>query len=514
MAHHTWGIDFGDGTLRAVRLLEVAGGYEVVRAVQIPYFDPFLLKRPRSSPLGRRAFTALKQFVQQERIERGDDVVLGYPTFQGFECTLNPPRVGEKDLARIVDFEIKELTSLELDRLDIGFRLEESRSPDTYRVQARVAVKAEVEILLAQLNVLNLAWDQINLAAGALVPLVRSAYSAQADYVVLSPGLAATDVVIIQRSRYWTRTLPVGLPMPPGEAADMARDTMEALAVRLVREVSAFKKVLPLSKGFEACKILVSGEGAQVPSLVNSLDRHVKEPVEILRPAASLVFDPTRHQLPDTVTVASMGRAIGLALARIDSQEIQVPLIKQLKGRQVAKAVGALQLIFVLFFILAAGFKGLELYRTHDLGALQARLDQLVPAERLAEMESIGAQILTHEDELERLADTAWESVVARAPGLVMSLFEAESKRGTYGDYHLVELALDNSTPEMGTLTTVVATRLTDEEGALSELQGLFKPFLKNSKVSGPYPSGETETPQNQSPLVHYEVAGSLKRKR
>jgi hypothetical protein len=59
-----------------------------------------------------------------------------------------------------------------------------------------------------------------------------------------------------------------------------------------------------------------------------------------------------------------------------------------------------------------------------------------------------------------------------------------------------------------------VATRITSETAVADELNALFGPYLKETFLSGPLPSGEESPPENVSPLVHYRVNGTLKKPR
>ena len=49
MTRHAWGIDVGDGTLKAVRVGRTRSQLEIVRVVEIPYYDPFVAAKTRVS---------------------------------------------------------------------------------------------------------------------------------------------------------------------------------------------------------------------------------------------------------------------------------------------------------------------------------------------------------------------------------------------------------------------------------------------------------------------------------
>jgi len=514
MTRHAWGIDVGDGTLKAVRIRKARNQLEVVRVVEIPYFDPFVAGKTRVTPIDRRALAALIQLGNSVKIPENDSVAIGFPSFNTFEGFVNPPRVDENELERIVSFEVASMTSLPAEELDIRFRVHESRSQDTHRVQALVMVKKETERFSGQIAEAGLAWDQLVSSAGALYYMLRISHPTPGDFVVVSPGLAATSILLVQRSQFWARTLPVGLPLPPGESADMARDKMVALAVRLEKEIKQFTRSAFVRRRFKPRKILVSGEGARIPSFLNALDARMTQAVEVLRAGPGLAIDPEKHRLPPAETVSSMGKAIGLAVGALTENPVQLTVMKPVRTRQVLKILPTLTLVTFLLLLTAVGFKSVEMYRARELKHMTGRLDKIIPPELAQKVERAEAGVRLLENELYFMADAAWETLIARIPGRIVSRFENQSKRGTYGDYHLVELVISSRDDGERELQAVVATRITSETAVTNELNALFGAFLKEPNLSGSLPSGEVNPLENLSPLEHYRINGVLKKPR
>lgn len=511
MARYAWGIDIGDGTLKAVRLVQRRAGFSVVRVDEIPYFDPFFARKRQPTPIDRRAVAALIQFANSLHIADSDSVAIGFESYGTFEGYVRAPRTSESDLDRIVSYEIAGESAASLDDLAIVYEVRDSRSPDTYKIQTLATVKKEVETFEQHLDESGLTWDRIYPSGGALVHYLRLAHPASGDYAILSPGLAATSLVVAQRSEYRSKTIPVGLPLPPGEGAEMAPDKMGALADRLKREVEQFIGEVFGGGPFKPKSIFISGEGARVPALLNALDSRMSVPVEILRGGTSLDIDSHSAELPPVDVISSMGKAIGLALEVLSDKPIQIALKKADQRRQVMRVMPALMGVTLLLLLCAVGFRVAETYRSRTLNELSSRHEQAVPRELAEEVSRLDSETRLVERELNLLAQALQDSLVAALPGRIISRFEEQSPRGEYGEYHLVEISFSCEEPEARKFNAVVGTRLSDEQAIAREMFALFDGIVESPIVSGPHPSGEANPPENMSPLVHYRVNGILK---
>ncbi len=511
MARYAWGIDIGDGTLKAVRLVQTRTGFSVFRVEEIPYFDPFFAKKRPPTPIDRRAVAALIQFANSQHFADSDSVAIGFESYETFEGYVNAPRTSEGDLDRIVSFEVAEESSASLDDLTIVYEVRDSRSPDTYRIQTLATVKKEVETFGKHLDETGLTWDWIYPSGGALVHYLRLAHPASGDYAVISPGLAATSLLVAQRSGYRSKTIPVGLPLPPGEGAEMAPDKMGALADRLKKEVDQFIGEVFGGGAFNPKNILISGEGARVPALLNALDSRMSVPVEILGGGPGLEIDSQNAELPPVDVISSMGKAIGLALEALNDKPIQIALKKADQTRQVMRIMPALTGVTLLLLLCAVGFRVSEMYRSRALSQLSSRHEGAVPRELSEEVSRLDGETRLLERELNLLGQALQDSLVAALPGRIISRFEEQSPRGEYGDHHLVEIFFSCEEPEARKFNAVVGTRLSDERAIMREMFALFGEIVESPMVTGPHPSGEVNPPENMSPLVHYRVNGILR---
>jgi hypothetical protein len=93
----------------------------------------------------------------------------------------------------------------------------------------------------------------------------------------------------------------------------------------------------------------------------------------------------------------------------------------------------------------------------------------------------------------------------------LLTRFEEESSRGSFGDYHMTDLVMDFG-PE-GRLKAMAGTRLADAEMVLIELNAMFQPVATALKIEGPLPSGEETPPEGLPPLVLYQIEGMIRKR-
>lgn len=519
MARFAWGIDIGDGTLKAVRLKSVGDGFEVVRAIEIPYFDPFIRgkkqasrRQPPSAAMDRRALAALVQFGNSVKIPDRDIVSVGFPSFKSVDGFIEPPRVSESKLSRIVDFEVAKIVSSSPDELDIRYNDLGSRSQDIYRIQTFSAPKQEIATFLRCLDESRLPCDRLISSAAAMAELMVPPLVPPGNYAVISPGLASTAILVVRRSSIWTRIVPSGLPLPPGESAHMARDRIAEFADRIQSELTALLSSTSERKPIKISRIFITGEGARVPSLINSLDSCLGLPVQLLRLEPLVAIDPQKYQLPPLETVDSMSKAIGLAVNALRNSHSLIVLNTQDRKRQLLRWLPVAASTAGLFLFAALGLTGTELWRGMKLNDIEKERQRLVSLDLTKEINAVEREVRIFQEELSYLGKTSRKTSDARIPGWIISRFESRSEQQIHNDYYLDSLNIEEGSEGRKELTAVVATRLNDRDKIEQEMTTLFEAVLKKVNLTGPHPSGEINPPTNESPLVHYEVKGPLQR--
>ena len=143
MSRYAWGIDVGDGTLKAIRLKAKSKSLCVVQAIEIPYLDPFLEKKSAPSCLDRRAIAALYQLGSTTRIHYQDKVAVGFSSFHAFEGIIDLPRIEKDKRDEMIRYELSSHIILPLADLKITHCHHRLRSTDMEIALVHAAKKQE-----------------------------------------------------------------------------------------------------------------------------------------------------------------------------------------------------------------------------------------------------------------------------------------------------------------------------------------------------------------------------------
>jgi Tfp pilus assembly PilM family ATPase len=510
MPEHAWGIDIGDGTLKAVRLKRQTRGFLVVEVVEIPYLDPFLKKKSPPATIDRRAVAALYQFGSTVTIHDTDRVTLGFPSFHAMEGTYVIPRVEGPQLRDMIQYEVQSRVEGELDEIMISSVIRRPRSADMMSVFIHAVRRDEFNAFLQCLQESRIAFDRVVSSGQALVDMVQLCLPGGDDYLVFSPGFNATLMVIISKHDFWTRTLPIGLPVAPSEKIEVARDKVAELARVLKTEFETFSKGLFGSKGFLPSKVLVSGEGARTPSFINALDVQLDAPVEVLRSFTRLSLARRRdRELPPQEVVLSMGKAIGLAAAELSEAGEGITLAGSPASRRALRRLPVITGICGIILLLVLGLWGLEHLDSGRLGEVESALNTLKPEYPAKELLSMQHRIDRLGEEIEEMLEVHESRKRLINVSTLLTRLEGRSSRDTFGDFHMEVLDMDFA--EAKSLKTVVATRLGSGQEIIDEMIALFRFSREDPTVEGPLAAEEETPPEGMAPLVLYRIEGTMK---
>lgn len=509
MTRYAWGIDLGDGNLKGLRLRLRRDILQVVRAVEIPYTDPFLRKPTLPATFDRRTVAALLQFVNTVSPARGDTVAVLFPSFHAMEGAFEIPRVeGEKGEA-LIRYEAARLARTPAEELTILHRPLKVVSSELELVQIQAVRTADFKTFIHFLREAEVTYDRIVLPGAALAEAVRLASPSTGPYLVVSLGFTAATLVLIEGEAHWARTLPLALPVAPGTALEAAREKVGRLCQTLEGEVESFLRWVPSKASRDLRKIFLTGEGARIPAILNALDTVFPVPVEKLRPSARVEHPHDAEGFPPEETIHSMGKALGLAAGALRHGSAPPSLAALMPERRIHAQRRRLFAAAVLLFFLVAGLGGLARLRAARLAGLEARARALAPSPRAGEMDRLLRRLEQDRTALEHLL--LLEKRRESLPRLreMLARMETPSPRGTVGDYHLerVELSFEGG----GRLRALVATRMPEDGTVKEELPLLLSPLVEEIRVSGPLPSGEETPPEGLAPLVHYRVEGALR---
>lgn len=506
MPRFAWGIDIGDGTLKAVRLKKESRGFRVIQAVEIPYLDPFTKQKTLPPAVNRRALAALRQFKEKVQIRDLDMVAVGFPSFHAVEGVIEVPRVDEKQQHELIQYEITSRFKGKLEELKTQYKELRIKSSEMRQVMTFCVKEKEYRIFMACLEEAGIPFDRIVTSMAALVDGTRMGYSGLQQVLVLSPGFSATHMLILQGGEFWARTLPIGLPGTPGETIDVAKNQVRTYCEMVRKEVLSFALSSLGEDGYNPEKILISGEGARVPSLINALDSTLRVPVELMRPAVRV---SGHKNMPPVDTVFSMGKAIGLAAGTLLESRRSCVLESSPPGRRAMRKLPALSVVCAILLLLVMGFYVIEWDRQQRLGLMEDGLRMVEPDHPIRELADLHDDITTLSEEVDELNRIHKDREFLKNLGRLLIRLESKSIKGTFGDYHLLNLGMGFT--DAREFNAMLATRRDADEETLSEIRSLFPQASRKPELTGPLPAEEETPPEGMAPLVLFEVRGDLR---
>jgi len=508
MAHYGWGIDCGDGTLKAVRLKSEGRALKVVKVVEIPYLDPFLKKKSPPASLDRRAVAALIQFGNQVVISDLDKVAVGFPSFHAVEGILELPRVDEIRREEMIRFEIGSLVHAPIENLASHFEHHSFPSKDLEKVLFHVTGKEEFIAFQHYLSEAGVPYDCIVSPGSALIDNVKLCTNAGSPCLVISPGFSSTTLALFNRSDFWTRTLPLGLPVGPGKEIEMARGKVDLMCDSLKRELDSFLSSSIQGGKLKLSRALLTGEGARVPAVVNALDAKLDLQVEVLRLSSKLSIDPSDGELPSESTIHTMSKAIGLAAGVLENSHTGCSLSLHSPRRRALRRLPSLTLACFLMFLLSLGVSFFEIVKSWRLEKHNASVQQLSPSVESDAVEDMQDRVMNLRSNLKSLKEAYVARKNLKLVEKLIQRFENVSDRGVFGDYHMTSFVIDFLKNRK--VSSSVATRLKNNEDVIRELTSYFKVISPKAEIKGPLPAMEETPPEGLAPLAVFEVEGDL----
>jgi type IV pilus assembly protein PilM len=330
-----WGIDLGESTLKAIKLVEREGQIEVESFDIVEH--PQILSQPDADQpaLIRQALDA---FTSRNDIS-GCDVVVGVPGTGTFSKFGKLPPVDQKQVAAIVEYEAEQ---------QIPFAIEEVVW-DYQTFQDEEAIELELGIFAIRKSILHEMIDylsefQIEPKIVQMTPLaifnfVR--FDQQAgDFatVVLDIGAQNTDLVIVDGDRVWVRNVPLGgnnftdalvrsFKLSFAKAENLKRtaatskyarqifQAMRPVFADLVAEIQrSIGYYASLHRDAQMEKVLCLGNAFRLPGLQKYLEQNLQLPVNRVRGFKMLTPSPAINTNEFSENVLGFSCAYGLAV--------------------------------------------------------------------------------------------------------------------------------------------------------------------------------------------------------
>ena len=378
-----WGLDINASAIAGVQMRAVGERIEILAADIVPLTGT---PSPADSPgRDRRIWQALQRFQAKHGLASGR-VAVCLPGTVFFMRPFNLFRVGDRSEAELVRFEMEQHIPFGLDAVLWDYELFEPQDPASpERNGLLFAMKKEVlNNYFLSLGAAGIEPIYVQAAPLALYHFIQYELQPQQPLLAVEIGRAATSLILINGSHYWTRSVNLGGEMitaglqesfrPRGLSREEA-ENIKAHLPGLSRRGDVIERLMPTLRGFvgelrnavnhlchehdvRPAKLVLlgpdSGTYGLLGLLAKELDIMVVTPAGLGRMDVAESADPSHinSRLPSLATAIGAGlQVMGKAASRVNM--VGATLLRrrsQTRVRRIAvSAVGAAMAMVIAF---------------------------------------------------------------------------------------------------------------------------------------------------------------------
>ena len=348
-AKSVWGVDIGQCALKALKLGDVDGKF------QIEAFD--VIEHPenlRGPDVDRSEvfIHALGQFLAKNDVSNSE-IAVSVPGQSSFMRFVKLPPVEPKRIPSIVRFEAEQQIPFPID--EVVWRWQTFHDPDSPDVEVGIFAMKRMEIaeMLATMSFAELKVDLVQMAPLALYNFmcVDGQLASDGATLLADVGADKTDLVVADGPRIWTRTIQIGgnnftealvraFKLSFGKAESLKRtaatskyarqvfQAMRPVFADLVQEIQrSIGYYTSLHRESRFKRVLGMGNGFRLPGLQKFLEQNLSIPVVKIDNFNGTTLEPSLSEPKFAESVLSFGVAYGLAIQGLNQAEVGTNLL-------------------------------------------------------------------------------------------------------------------------------------------------------------------------------------------
>ena len=348
-AKSVWGIDIGQCALKALKLSDADGKFQVDAFEVIEH--PENLRGPdvdRSEVFVH----ALNQFLARNDVSNSN-VAVAVPGQSSFMRFVKLPPVEPKRIPSIVKFEAEQQIPFPID--EVIWRWQTFHDPDSPDVEVGIFAMKRMEIaeMLATMSFANLKVDMVQMAPLALYNFmcVDGQLASDGATLLADVGADKTDLVVADGPRIWTRTIQIGgnnftealvraFKLSFGKAESLKRtaatskyarqvfQAMRPVFADLVQEIQrSIGYYTSLHRESRFKRVLGLGNGFRLPGLQKFLQQNLNIPVVKIDNYNLTTLAPELSEPTFAEDALSFGVAYGLAVQGLGESKVSTNLL-------------------------------------------------------------------------------------------------------------------------------------------------------------------------------------------
>jgi len=348
-AKSVWGVDIGQCALKAVKLSDEDGRFQVEAFEVIEH--PENLRSPEVDR--SEVFThALGQFLARNDVS-SSMVAVAVPGQSSFTRFVKLPPVEPKRIPSIVRFEAEQQIPFPIG--EVVWRWQTFHDPDSPDVEVGIFAMKRIEVaeMLAMMAFANLKVDLVQMAPLALYNFMCAddQLAPEGATLLADVGTDKTDLVVADGPRIWTRTIQIGgnnftealvraFKLSFGKAESLKRtaatskyarqvfQAMRPVFADLVQEIQrSIGYYTSLHRESRFKRVLGLGNGFRLPGLQKFLEQNLNIPVVKIDSYNAPVLAPSLSEPTFTENILSFGVAYGLAIQGLGEAKVATNLL-------------------------------------------------------------------------------------------------------------------------------------------------------------------------------------------
>ena len=347
-----WGIDIGKFSFKAVKMVQMRHRVEIQDIEYIPYD----LKTGKEDEIQDAIYEALALFVEGRDFSN-QSVAVALPGRVAFSRFINLPPVDVRKMRDFVSYEAQQQIPFSIDEVVWSYHCLTEQPNEGEEMEVGIfAIKREiVDSFLEELQPFQLDPDVLTIVPLALLNFFKHEVEAEEEGAILVVDVGAdhTDLLVIQKDRFWLRNLPfaaknftnaikkklkvsyadaeklkwnIGTSKHGKKIAKILRSHFEELADELNRSMGYYKSMVGQVK-FK--RIYLVGGGSKVHGLSQFLQKQLR--VEVKRLTSRFLSNIQLSERLDLEILRdnfeSFSVAIGLALQGLGKGFTEVNLL-------------------------------------------------------------------------------------------------------------------------------------------------------------------------------------------
>ena len=345
-----WGLDIGQFGVKAVKLKKTGEG------AQIEAFDIIEFESMASlEEIGTadQIMSAVQTFIDRNSIGKSDRIYVSIAGRQVFSRFINLPPVEKKRIPEIVKYEARQQIPFDIEEVFWGYQpVQEEPAPGEEIEIGLFAIKREIiDDFLANLAALKLNLHGLQIAPLALYNFIRFDQDLSGPTVVLDVGAENTDLVVVDRDRFWLRNLPVAgnditravqkkFNISFEEAEQIKRKAAQSkhakqvfeimlpvlrdLVNEIQRSIGYYKS---LSKDVKFDELLVMGNAFRLAGMQKYMADNLQYQVRAMTALGHTTFGNDVDQQSFEENAMTMQIALGLAVQGIGASHMKIDLL-------------------------------------------------------------------------------------------------------------------------------------------------------------------------------------------